>query len=876
LKDIDIPVWLEDHHGLTRENEPVTVGLPLPRGARVGTTGVRLQDATGDEVPFQAQVLSTWPDGSTKWLLLDFRARVGAFARTSVHLILDDRGPERLPEKPGLSLHEDDACLRLYNESATFRIPKRQWAPLGSAKLGDVELLSGPGSLLRLTDSRGREQVPVMESLRVETSGPLRTTVCAEGCFRARHRKKSPSLRIQARTTFFGGRNLVRIELQMRNPKAALHPGNLWDLGDPGSFLFKDLSLSVFPAADSQRVLWRSEVPGQEEMCEAASWTLYQDSSGGENWNCSNHLDRSGVLSVSFRGYRAWQSVGGRQERIREGERASPSARILCDHGWLGLATANFWQNFPKALRVREGTLSIGLFPAETGRLFELQGGEQKRHVLFLEFGLPQQASMLESAQCPIHAWVDADWIARTKAIPYFLPAKEDPNRKYLDYVESVIDGPHAFLKKREIIDEFGWRNFGDLYADHEAVGYSGAGPLISHYNNQYDFAYGALVQFLRSGDRRWWQLMAEAAQHTLDIDIYHTDDDRSVYNHGLFWHTDHYRDAGTCTHRSYSRVNGSGGSYGGGPSNEHNYTSGLLHYYFLTGDPAAADAVLELAYWVIAMDDGARTILGLVDEGPTGKASQTVDPSYHKPGRGAGNSINALFDAYSLSGNRHYFEKGESLIRRCIHPEDAVVDLNLNEPEYRWSYLVFLQVLGKYLDFKTELGEMDYGFFYARDSLLHYADWMAAHELPYKDVLHKVEIPTETWAAQDIRKCHVFHLAAKYGPPKKRESFSERASYFFERCLDDVLSFDTAYLTRPLVLLTVYGFVHGYFQRTDPNGPAYSVHAHSFGAPLEFTPQWARLRASLGRKGEVLWKEIGRIARGKWQGLTAGMRRKH
>ncbi len=45
--------------------------------------------------------------------------------------------------------------------------------------------------------------------------------------------------------------------------------------------------------------------------------------------------------------------------------------------------------------------------------------------------------------------------------------------------------------------DEYGWRHFGDLYADHEAVGHSGETPRVAHYNNPYDVIYGAIFQWL-------------------------------------------------------------------------------------------------------------------------------------------------------------------------------------------------------------------------------------------------------------------------------------------------------------------------------------------------------------------------------------------
>ena len=183
---------------------------------------------------------------------------------------------------------------------------------------------------------------------------------------------------------------------------------------------------------------------------------------------------------------------------------------------------------------------------------------------------------------------------------------------RYADYVHQIIEGPHSFVAKREIIDEYGWRNFGELYADHEAVQSSGPASRSSPTTTTSTTScYGAFVQFQRTGDSRWRQLMADAARHVIDIDIYHTQDDKAAFNGGLFWHTDHYLPAGTCTHRTYSRANG-GRGYGGGPSNEHNYTSGLLHYYYLTGDPEAAQAVRELADWVIGMDDGSRTLFGV------------------------------------------------------------------------------------------------------------------------------------------------------------------------------------------------------------------------------------------------------------------------
>src|SRR5262249_6816004 len=205
------------------------------------------------------------------------------------------------------------------------------------------------------------------------------------------------------------------------------------------------------------------------------------------------------------------------------------------------------------------------------------------------------------------------------------------------------------------------------------------------------------------------------------------------------------------------------GRPYGGGPGCEHNFTTGLATYYFLTGDPVARAAALSLADWVVAMDDGARTVLGLLDDGPTGVASFTLDPGHPAPGRGAGLSINALLDGWLLTGRRPYLEKVEELIRRCVHPADDVASRNLLNVELRWSYTVFLVALDRYLAVKAEAGELDDRYAFARAGLLHYAAWMLEHEVPYFDHPERLEYPTETWAAQDFRKANVLRLAAAH-----------------------------------------------------------------------------------------------------------------
>jgi len=222
---------------------------------------------------------------------------------------------------------------------------------------------------------------------------------------------------------------------------------------------------------------------------------------------------------------------------------------------------------------------------------------------------------------------------------------------------------------------------------------------------------------------------------------------------------------------------------------------------------------------------------------------SATAHWNYHGPGRGAGNSINALLDAYLLTSAEPYLYKAEALIRRCIHPADDIRAHGLDDVEYRWSYTVFLQVLSKYLDLKADKGDIDYMYSYARASLLHYATWVLEHEVPYTRVFDRVKIPTETWPAQDIRKSCVLHLAAKYATdPERRSAFRQQAEFFFQTCIQDLQTFPTRTLTRPIVLLLTNAYIHTYFQQhLDETGPS-PTQPDDFGRPQKFIPQFDEL----------------------------------
>jgi hypothetical protein len=723
--------------------------------------------------------------------------------------------------------------------AARFRLRVGGPFPFESVTVSGVASLDPERSGFTVEDGDGRTYRPRLDALLVEEAGPLRTCVRLDGLLVGD--RVEPLGEFTARLHFFAGSATVRFHITIRNPRKADHPGGIWVLGSGGSVYLRDASLRLsLPAGPGPAVLRCSPEPGSPFEPFPAAVELYQDSSGGANWDSRNHVNRCGVVPNTFRGYRL--RTGGEE---RTGQRPTPVVAVERGPYALALAVQHFWQNFPKAVEVSPDGIVLHLFPRQYADLHELQGGEQKTHTFHVAFG-PDAVTVdpLDWCRAPLRAGAAPDWYCAAGVVSHLTPRATDPNAEYLRLVDAAVEGDDTFEHKREVIDEYGWRNFGDIYADHEAMAHEGPAPLVSHYNNQYDAVAGFACQFLRSGDWRWWKLLDELAVHVTDIDVYHTDRDKAAYNHGLFWHTFHYVDAGTSTHRSYPRAPGVGG---GGPGGEHNYATGLMLHHFLTGNAASREAAVGLARWVIDMDDGRKTIFRWLDRGDTGSASSSRTPLYHGPGRGAGNSVAALLAGHQLTGDAAFLAKAEQLIRRCIHPCDDLPARNLLDAENRWFYTVFLQALGRYLDYQAERGSLDGMYAYARASLLHYARWMADHEYPYLDKPEILEYPTETWPAQDLRKCEVFDYAALHASGPEKDHFRERAEFFFRYSTSTLSGMKTRTLARPAVLLLTNGFRHAAFQRNPgAAAPAPAIAEQDFGRPGAFVPQKVRAKRRL------------------------------
>ncbi len=832
-KDSPILFELEDKSGKHRYFEPVSLGVPFPQGKFLNSSSIGLVDENGDGVPSGATVLDRWPDQSLKWVLFDLLISMPPFG--CKRFILDVKDTKDSGEKQnGLAFKEDAQEFVIQTGCSEFYIDKNQFKPF-NAVVVNGKRVSLDRSLTFLKGENDELYTPEIECCKVERSNAVKLILCFEGCFSEQN--SNPDLKFKSRLSFFRDCSYCFCDFTILNPNPAVHPEGFWDLGKEGSFFFKNLGIRLETGSDgSYSNFWKIK-PGAKISSHGEPVLIYQDSSGGDNWQSKNHFNRFKNVPVSFKGYKV--SFG--DNILDQGLRASPVLSLSNNNCTMTVTVQNFWQNFPTALESDGEALTISLFPDQFNDIFELQGGEQKTHQMCFNFSSQAKYDdSLDWVHDPVGVKPNAKWYVASNAIPYLLPEselpKEEPYKKIFDLVRSAIQGENSFEKRREIIDEYGWRNFGDLYADHENRLYLGEKPIISHYNNQYDLINSFVFQYISSGAEKWFQLAKELALHVTDIDIYHTSKDACAYNHGMFWHTDHFATAGTSTHRSFSKLvlkednqysleDGPAASYkhhGGGPSSQHVYTGGLVNYYFLTGDENIKSGTLELAEFVSGLIQGPRHPVAILKKMARNtinwakhlSGKKPMEPYGHAegPDRGSGNMLSVLLDAFMISKDRQYLFQAESLIRECVHPEDDLAARDLLKINIRWSYTIFLQGVCKYLRLKAEWAEYDVMFCYAKETLIHYAKWMVDNEVPILTLSESFDYPNPaTRAANDIRKSNVLFIAAGYAPENLQPIFKEKAEFFFSEACKGLLMHESGCLTRPLAILMQNMFVSFY-----------------------------------------------------------------
>ena len=326
-----------------RHHEPVTCGIPWPRGLLSDVAQLCLFDEQGQAVKLQARALDHWPDGSVRWALLDWRAVVPAKATYRLDIV---PVPHPVIDSPEIRLVQQGDALTIDTGAACFVVRSGGHFPFDSVSVAGETAIDQLRTHFTVESDQGQIFCPLAGKFEILESGPVRVVVrLLNPLVPAGSRR--PWCRLSTCIHFFAGLALVRFDLTLHNPRRAKHPGNYLESRRQWLDLYPgccpDAGSAPRSRANTSSVLTRAFGRVSDRM--RRPFELYQDSSGGENWRGTVHVKPIRVVPNTFRGYRL--RTGNREEL---GLRATPIVILRRGAQWLGLAMEYFWQNFPKAI----------------------------------------------------------------------------------------------------------------------------------------------------------------------------------------------------------------------------------------------------------------------------------------------------------------------------------------------------------------------------------------------------------------------------------------------------------------------------------------------------------------------------------------------
>ena len=525
----------------SRHSAPVRSGVPFPEGTLGSSRNMRLLDASGNEVMLQTRTLGRWPDGTVKWALVDFQADVAAVSEVEYTL---EYGSEvcRTKCETSLEVSEDGDGITVETGRLRIRCDRSMFGPFSEISRGGERYIEGSDIVITGADEREyRSNNAKAETLEVEESGPVHCIVRVEG----RHVSEDGGslLRSMFRVHAYAGAGYVRVDHTFENDNS------------------------------------------EREFTDIASMYLRigTDAGGdGASEIVQTHDDRSVVNG----------RVGA--ERLRGYGRA----------GDVEVELADFWQQYPKSLRVGSDGIEIGLCPSiDEGDyrvdedeeyklyfylrdgLYRFREGMSKTHTTYVGEGIGDGAAPL-TAQAPV------EWNCASGAFGEITPGT---NGRFPDYEKRMGDVFGEYLGDRDSGRDYGMLNYGDYFAGNRTWG-----------NTEYDTGYVAFLQWARTGDLKYFEEACRASTHHRDVDTCHVSSDPGrvggVYRHSIghvgeyYSYEDRAAPAVSLDDEAFKKRSQTGGVPWGTFTVSHTWIDGFLLHYFLTGDRRSFETAVEVA----------------------------------------------------------------------------------------------------------------------------------------------------------------------------------------------------------------------------------------------------------------------------------------
>lgn len=284
---------------------------------------------------------------------------------------------------------------------------------------------------------------------------------------------------------------------------------------------------------------------------------------------------------------RLWFEAHTRRGLLKRGRKGMGILTLKSTRGTMGISVEHFAEMAPKALSIQQNGLVLDILPAraDENSVHVIEGARATTTRFRLSFcksprGLLKRLRRENDRVLHLLSAPDQVWAARPIIFPYRpTPAAPSAAVSRFDRLmrlavdDSAADptregeriGLPRFLARGGTYGKqasLGWMNFGDVPW--------GDGFCSLHY----DWPFGILLQYLRTGDVRFFDLGRTMAQHRASIDQSHDTTSQVAGRGGQF----------------YEKGDNHGNAFS--PAISHTWIGGLLLNALLTGDSEAWEAI--------------------------------------------------------------------------------------------------------------------------------------------------------------------------------------------------------------------------------------------------------------------------------------------
>ncbi|OGF46135.1 MAG: hypothetical protein A2452_00270 [Candidatus Firestonebacteria bacterium RIFOXYC2_FULL_39_67] len=611
---------------------PVRSGVPIARGKVTSIDSVGVL-AGKTEIPCQVKPIAFWPDKSFKWISLDFIAD----SKETYSLNLERKGSKPAVLKPVKTTRKKDGSLEVNTGVVKFEVNKtgsgfidKLWLDSdGDGKYADSELVVKPEdaeknfmNIVSLNSdkswyagnwsAKGKadNSKVIITKLEVEEDGPVHTVILIKGYYKYKllGSKLIGDLKRRGECDF-----VLRVHAYAGSGLIGCQHWYVYE-GASDFDMIRNIGLSVGIDIPKDTVI---TTPTIKEI------------KPGEFPSVSLFIEDADT-------YKVWgNSKAGISDVVLES-----GSRPLC---WLDVSNSKYgvtlgvrkgWQSFPKSVWVdsKTGKLTVNIWPPESGLLDyrrytrewntgetgarggvnaeyfnrNCSKGTSKTTDVFFYFhaGNTKQANSQAVASAfdafpIIHP--GPDYYAGTRALGYYRPY--DP--KKFPTAEKLLGGMmDYYLDSQEKSRWYGMFDYGDV------MWWMNQGPKTGRWaldigrwawlggDDSGPVGWFFLFQYIRTGQRRDFELGEANVKHVQDVDTINTEE--------YPWDWGPYRNVSGCAHRHNVSHWGCAyiGARGGTPAP-------VRDLYYLMADGRLKDILDRDAISVMAWQDGEATRFG-------------------------------------------------------------------------------------------------------------------------------------------------------------------------------------------------------------------------------------------------------------------------